>query len=205
LINRLTRRLPARGALRGAVGLRLQASWAAVALLLLTCDWPAQARLGENIGAYKSAIAPTFKYKSQSKKDARTDYMYTMVVDQKTKEAAPGFAGGLTVSEVNGRITGQSLVLRIGESYEAGKTLVTSKALEFAYEALGKPTPRSTEKEFSAYSIAIDQVLAGAAQNLRYPGFSGAINITRFGDGEILITAKLDAAPPPGGPEPVKK
>jgi hypothetical protein len=177
----------------------------ALAALFFAANLPGQARLGETIGAYKSAIAREFKFKSQSKKDARTDYMYSLVVDQKTQEAAPGFAGGLTVSAVGGRITGQSMVLRIGDSYEAGKTLVASHALKFAYEALGKPTPASTEKEFNAYSIAIDQVLAGAAQNLRYPGFSGAINITRYGDGMILITAKVDAQPPPGGPEPVKK
>jgi hypothetical protein len=179
-----------------------------IAIAVLSHPLPADARLGENFVDFRRTVLRNYRFKSESKKDVRTDSMYTLVVDQKSQEAAPGFAAGLTVSVVNGRITGQSMVLRIGDNYDAGKTLVTSHALDFAYEALGKPSTKNqdgSEKEFNAYSGAIDSVLAGQPQNLRYPGFSGVINIRGYGNGEVLITAKTDATPPPGGPEPVNK
>lgn len=168
----------------------------------------AEARLGETYAAFKAKAAKGFTFKSESKKDTRTYYMFSMALDPSTLQAAPGFAGGLTVTVVNGHVTGQSMVMRLGDNYEAGKTLATAHALDFAYEALGKPGPKNkeaTEKEFQSYTSAIDKVLAGNPYNLRYPGFNGVITMSLSADQALIIAATPDAAPPPGGPEPVNK
>ncbi len=178
-----------------------------ITLTLLFCS-SVEARLGESFQSFKAKAAKGFKFKSESKKDTRTYYMYSMALDPTTTQAAPGFAGGLTVTVVGGRVTGQSMVMRLGENYEAGKALATAHALDFAYESLGKPSPKtkeSTEKEFQAYSQAIDMVMGGSPQNLRYPGFNGVITFSLAADQGVIIAATPDAAPPPGGPEPVNK
>lgn len=168
----------------------------------------AEARLGEPYATFKVKAAKGFKFKSESKKDTRTYYMYSMSLDAPTMQAAPGFAGGLTVTVINGHVTGQSMVMRLGENYEAGKTLAVAHALDFAYEALGKPSPKSkesTDREFQQYTNAIDLVIGGSPQNLRYPGFNGVITLSLASDQSVIIAATPDAAPPPGGPEPVNK
>jgi hypothetical protein len=175
-------------------------------LTLIHCSW-AEARLGESFQSFRVKAAKGFKFKSESKRDTRTYYMYSMSLDPNTTQAAPGFAGGLTVTVVNGKVTGQSMVMRLGDNYQAGKALATAHALDFAYESLGKPSPNkeSTEKEFQAYSQAIDMVMSGSPQNLRYPGFNGVITLSMAPEQGVIIAATPDAAPPPGGPEPVNK
>jgi len=168
----------------------------------------AEARLGEPFATFKVKAAKGFKFKSESKRDNRTYYMYSMSLDAPTMQAAPGFAGGLTVTVVNGHVTGQSMVMRFGDNYEAGKALAVAHALDFVYESLGKPSPKSkdsTEREFQQYTNAIDLVMAGNPQNLRYPGFNGVITLSLSSDQGVIIAATPDAAPPPGGPEPVNK
>ncbi len=164
--------------------------------------------MGESFQAFKVKAAKGFKLKAESRKDTRTYYMYSMSLDATTTQAAPGFAGGLTVTVVGGRVTGQSMVMRLGDNYQAGKALATAHALDFAYESLGKPSPKTkdaTEKEFRAYTQAIDMVMGGSPQNLRYPGFNGVITLSLAPDQSVIIAATPDAAPPPGGPEPVNK
>ncbi len=185
----------------------LAATTISIALTLLQCSL-AEARLGESFATFKVKAAKGFKFKSETKKDTRTYYIYSMALDATTMQAAPGFAGGLTVTVVNGHVTGQSMVMRFGDNYQAGKALATAHALDFAYEALGKPSPKtkeSTEKEFTQYTSAIDQVMGGSPQNLRYPGFNGVITLSVSPDQGVIIAATPDAAPPPGGPEPVNK
>jgi hypothetical protein len=168
----------------------------------------AEARLGEPYATFKVKAAKGFKFKSESKKDNRTYYMFSMSLDATTMQAAPGFAGGLTVTVINGHVTGQSMVMRLGENYEAGKALAVAHALDFAYESLGKPSPKSkdsTDREFQQYTNAIDMVIGGSPQNLRYPGFNGVITLSLASDQSVIIAATPDAAPPPGGPEPVNK
>lgn len=173
--------------------------------MTLLISTQSQARLGENFQAFKVKVLKGFKLKGESKKDIRTYYMYSMALDQTTQQAAPGFAGGLTITVVGGKITGQSMVMRFGDNYEAGKALATAHALDFAYESLGKPAPKSTEKEFQAYAQAIDSVMTGNPQNLRYPGFNGVITLSMSADQGVIIAATPDAPPPAGGPEPVNK
>jgi hypothetical protein len=48
-------------------------------------------------------------------------------------------------------------------------------------------------------------VIGGSPQNLRYPGFNGVITLSLASDQSVIIAATPDAAPPPGGPEPVNK
>lgn len=185
----------------------LAATFISVGSLLLPSS-TAEARLGEPFATFKVKAAKGFKFKSESKRDTRTYYMYSMSLDAPTMQAAPGFAGGLTVTVVNGHVTGQSMVMRFGDNYEAGKALAVAHALDFAYESLGKPSPKSkesTEREFQQYTNAIDLVMAGNPQNLRYPGFNGVITLSLSSDQGVIIAATPDAAPPPGGPEPVNK
>lgn len=185
----------------------LAATTLSITLTVLFCR-AGEARLGESFQSFKVKAAKGFKFKTESKKETRTYYMYSMSLDPTTALAAPGFAGGLTVTVVGGRVIGQSMVMRLGDNYEAGKALATAHALDFAYESLGKPSPKtkeSTEKEFLAYTNAIDMVMGGSPQNLRYPGFSGVITLSLAPDQAVIIAATPDAAPPPGGPEPVNK
>lgn len=169
---------------------------AAVMLLNLACR-PVEARIGEEFSRFKSKVERGFKLKSTTKKDNRTYYMYVMELDKTTQEAAPGFTGGLTLTVVGGKITGQSMVLRLGDNFDAGKTLAAAHALDFAYESLGKQNPKSkatTEKELTSYTNALAQVLAGAAQNIRYPGFNVKITMSKYGENGILIAAVPVAA-----------
>lgn len=179
----------------------------AIAVTFLSA-YDAQARLGESFATFRTKIARNYKFKSERKNDQKTYYMFSLVTDPNSATSAPGYAGGMTVTVMNGHITGQSLALRLGENYEAGKSLASTRALDFVYEALGKPMPtnqQAIEKEREAYSSAIDQVLANTPQNLRYPGFNGVITLSQAPEQTVIIAATSDAAPPPGGPEPVNK
>lgn len=158
---------------------------------------PAAARIGEAYSEFKPKAERGFKLKSETKKDNRTYYMYVMTLDRPTQEAAPGFTGGLTLTVIGGKITGQSMVLRLGDYQEAGKALAAAHALDFAYESLGKASPKSkvtTEKELAAYTTALDQALDGVAQNIRYPGFNVKITMSKYGQADILIAAVADTS-----------
>jgi len=167
--------------------------WLTAACVFTTSG--AQARLGEPINSFKNKASASFKFKSETKKEDRCYFMFTMNLDDKTREGAQGFAGGLTLTVVDGKIVGQSMVLRLGENYEGGKALATLHCMDFAYESIGKPAPKSkqaSEAEFSMYAAAIDQVLAGAPQHVKYPGFNDRITMSRTEDGNLLIAVTPD-------------
>jgi hypothetical protein len=164
----------------------------------------AQARLGESINNFRAKAAASFKFKTETKKEDRSYYMFTMTLDDKTKEGAPGFAGGLTLTVVDNKIVGQSMILRLGDNYEGGKALATLHCMDFAYESIGKPAPKNkqnSESEYAMYGQAIDQVLAGSSQHVKYPGFNDKITMSRTNDGDLLIAVTPDLSSDPAKPD----
>jgi hypothetical protein len=167
-----------------------------VVLLASLLGWtsPAQAKLGEDFNAYKNRIAPAFTPAGQR----GNYYMFNMKVEQKEAMASPGYAGGLTVTVTNGKVTGQSLALRPGLEALVGGTLAAIHGMAFAYEAIGKPLPKAKaqgEAEFKAFSTAVGQAFLGQPQNVRYPGFSGLITLSRDNTGNLIVACRNPGAP----------
>lgn len=122
-----------------------------------------------------------------------------MITDAEVQTQAPNFAGGITITVVDKRIVGQSMVLRLGDNFSSGKELATLHVMDFAYESLGKPAPSSkaaVDTELSQFSGAIDQVLAGNAQHVIYPGYKDRITLSRTADGELLVAVTPDLNQP---------
>jgi hypothetical protein len=170
------------------------ASCLVLALLnLLISQPPAIAKLGEEFTELQSRIASNFKFKGTETKQNRSYYHYTMVLDKATEQAAPGFDGGLTVTvEKNGVIVGQSMLIRLGDNHEAGKALAALHTLDFAFESLGRPNPRTkqeVQRELQSYTAAVSKALAGTPQNIRYADTPGKITVSKRPDGSIAIAA----------------
>jgi hypothetical protein len=155
----------------------------------------AEARLGESYHAFKTKLERSYKFTKESKKDDRTYEMFTMIVDDATKAKAPGFGAGLTLTVVDGKILGQALAIRMGDNMEGGKAVAALHVMDFIYEAIGKPAPKSkdaAETEFQQFQSAIEQVLSGLPQHVQYPGFKARITLSRTADGELLLAATPD-------------
>lgn len=162
-----------------------------------------QAKLGENYARFQATAAKGFKYKGRKDKDNHSYYMFTMQLDDATLTAAPGFSGGLTVTVAAGKIIGQSMVLRLGENIEAGKVLAAVHVIDFIYEALGRPNPKSKEavaEELRSYESAIDQCLEDIPQKVKYPDTPGKIIISKTQAGDIAVACTADNSPEPATP-----
>ncbi len=108
------------------------------------------------------------------------------------KEVAPEFGGGLTISVDKGRISGQSMLLRLGQSKEAAKTIAVRYALDFAFESLGRAVPKNKTEivdEVNSYTTVINNAMAGDPQNIRYPNINGKITVTMQKDGSLVFAA----------------
>ena len=150
----------------------------------------AEARMGQSIESFKAKLRSSYRLKETVKKQDRTYYMFIMNISSKIRSQAPGFAVGVTATVVDGRIVGQSMVLRSGENDETGKQLVTYHVMDFVYEALGKAAPKSEEsakRELDQYRTAVDNALAGNAQRVEYPGYKSMITMSRTKDADVLI------------------
>ena len=163
----------------------------------LVCGWlcpSAQARLGEPFKTFKAKAETSYKFLKEDKKDDRTYESFVMILNEKLKASAPNFAVAETLTVVDGKIVGQSMMIRIGDNYEGGKAMAIIHAMDFAYESLGKPAPTKdgVEKEYRQYEIAVTQVLAGLPQKIQYPGFKAKITLSRSNDGELLLAATPD-------------
>jgi hypothetical protein len=159
---------------------------------LLLAQPPALARLGEDFTSFEGRIISNFKFKGKETKQNRSYYRYTMLLDKSTEQAAPGFDGGLTVTVENGLIVGQSMLIRMGENNEAGKALAALHTLDFAFESLGRPSPKTkqeVQRELQSYTAALSKALAGTPQNIRYADTPGKITVSKRPDGSIAIAA----------------
>ena len=151
--------------------------------------------MGQTIDAFMTKSASAYKYKSSTKKADRSYYMFSMITDATVQQQAPNFAAGITITVVDKKIVGESMALRIGDNYAAGKELATLHVMDFAYESLGKPAPSSesaANAELNQFSIAIDQVMAGTAQHVTYPGYNDRITMSRTSDGQLLVAVTPD-------------
>lgn len=152
----------------------------------------AQAKLGEPFGVFQARLITNYKFKAHSKKDDRDYYMYSMITDSDTEVAAPGFGGALTITVSHGLIVGQSMLLQVGNNAQAGRALAALHTFDFAFESLGRPAPSSQaalEQELRSYTNAVNKALAGAPQNIRYPGGGGKITIAKKTDGTLALAA----------------
>ena len=166
-----------------------------LALLLLLFGLPAtvaEAKLGEDISAYKAKVAKAYTLKSQSNKDGKTYCVFSINMNQQLKDIAPEFGGGLTISVDKGKIIGQSMVLRLGQSKEAAKAIAVRYALDFAFESLGRPVPKTKAEisdEVNSYTTVINNAMAGDPQNVHYPNVKGKITVTMQKDGSLVFAA----------------
>ncbi|HEY9754458.1 MAG TPA: hypothetical protein V6C97_04825 [Oculatellaceae cyanobacterium] len=165
---------------------------AATLLSTLFCATAADAKLGEEIDKYKQRVAKAYTLKNQATKDGKTNYSFVINSDPTLAKAAPGFGGGVTITVEHGKITGQSMVLRLGQNSDVGKEIAVRFALDFAFEALGRAVPK-TKKELSdevnSYRTVINSALAGAPQNVRYPKLTGKITVSKTADGSLVLAA----------------
>lgn len=168
-------------------------------LLSLTCPQNAEARLGEDFGAYLQRFTKTtksLKPLAQMPGVSTQHFTFEVNVPMDQKKASPGFAAGVTVTVTEGKIVGQSLAVKLGNNVTVGQKLAGIHGFSFAYEAIGKtipPTRDKAEVEFKAFCNAVDRACLGEQQYLRYPGFRALITIrTDPTSGNIQIAATPD-------------
>lgn len=160
------------------------------ATLFLSICLPADAKLGEDLNAYKTKTASNIVPTGQQGET----YTFNLLVDPKQAMASPGYAGALTLYTTNGKITGQTLVMRPGMQPQIGPALAGLTGFIFAYEALGKEVPsdqKQRDAEMNAFGGAVTKAFMGQPQNLRYPGFPGLITVARDGQGNLVVAAKF--------------
>jgi hypothetical protein len=144
-------------------------------------------------------MAKHFKYVSMEKKNEKTYYHFSVNTDNKIQQNSAGFAGGLTITTEQGKISGESLLVQLGGDPSIGKKLAAILCLNLAYDALGKPIPSSEQDiqaEFSAYSRATSDALSGQPGHINYPGYSSQLIFSQTGDGNLLFVIN---------PSPIKK
>lgn len=156
------------------------------------CYLPAvQAKLGSSIETFKQRLASTFKLVNQETKNQKTYYHFSLVPDKKVEDSAPGFGAGLTITTEGGKIAGESLLVRVGSSYDdTGKKLAAILCLNLAYDALDKPIPKEgkdQDAEFNAYLRAVSDALLNKPGRISYPGYSGQLIFSQTNDGNLLF------------------
>lgn len=166
--------------------------WPAVLASCLLAATPGEAKLGDNFVAYKAKIIKSWAPAAEDTNGNKTNYRFTLLVAPEQQSASPGYAAGLTITVVNGKVTGQSMAVRPGSNQMVGAAMATAHCFAFAYESLGKPMPKDksqSEAEFKAFSQAVGQAFSGKLQNIRYPGYSGIITVTSDGSGDLIVAA----------------
>lgn len=172
--------------------IKITLKFLALGAVFLVIPPAAIGRLGETVESFRSHTGKIYRFKNDSRKDDNHYYMFSMVLDPQQQEAAPGVAAGVTLTTLNGRITGESMAIRLGDGSPAAKLFGLSKALAFAYYAIGKTASknsRESEAEFSAFSAAAEQALFGMPQNIRYRGYNSKITLSRTASGDLVVAA----------------
>jgi hypothetical protein len=150
----------------------------------------AQAKIGDPIGSFQGKFSRIFTLKDSSTKDGKNYYRFSLNKDPIQQKSAPGFAGGMTITCGNGKIQGESLIVRLGSNKRVGKVFTTGLSLDLTYEAIGKPIvtdKKGAEAEYLSYLNAINQALAGYPQDIKYAGYNTRITLSRTGTGDILL------------------
>jgi hypothetical protein len=152
-----------------------------------------QATLGEDISKYKAKVAHVYTSKSQTTKDNKTNYLYSINMDPQIKKVAPDFGGSLNITvDQSGKIIGQTMALRLGKNTDIGKTIAVRYLVDFAYESLGRTIPKDTKEvgnEVVSYTTVINKALIGDPQNIVYPKVKGKIVATKQSDDTLVFAA----------------
>jgi hypothetical protein len=151
---------------------------------------PAQAKFGDSIDSFKQKMVSHFKYVSMEKKNEKIYYHFSVNTDRKIQQNSAGFAGGLTITTEKGKISGESLLVQLGNDQNIGNKLAAILCLNLAYDALGKPIPNSDQDkqtEFNAYSKATSDALSGQPGHINYPGYSSQLIFSQTHDGNLLF------------------
>lgn len=153
----------------------------------------AHARLGDNYQAFKTAkLVKNWTPAAEDSSGPKTNYRFSLNSAPEQQTASPGYAAGLTITVVAGKVTGQSIAIRPGANQMVGAAMATAHGFAFAYEAIGKPVPKDKAKadaEFKAFSESVGQAFLGRAQNIKYPGINGLITVTRDNLGDLIVAA----------------
>jgi hypothetical protein len=162
-------------------------------LTTLLAGTASQARLGEDISKYKEKVAKVYATKSQSTKDGKTNYLFSINMDPQIIKVAPDFGGSLNITaDQSGKIIGQTMALRLGKNIDIGKSIAVRYVLDFTYEALGRTVPKNTKEvgnEVVSYTTVINKALIGDPQNITYPKIKGKIVATKQSDDTIVFAA----------------
>jgi hypothetical protein len=173
--------------------LQYRITCALATLTTLLAGTASQARLGEEISKYKEKVAKVYTSKSQSSKDGKTSYLFSINMDPQIKKVAPDFGGSLNISvDPAGKIVGQTMALRLGKNVDIGKTIAVRYFVDFSYESLGRTVPKNTKEvgnEVVSYTTAINKAMMGDPQNITYPKIKGKIVATKLSDDTIAFAA----------------
>lgn len=156
----------------------------------------AQAKFGDSIDTFKQKMSMHFSYINAENKNAKIYHHFSVKTDNKIRRASQGFAGGLTVTTENGKMTGISLLVQLGSDHFIGRKLASILCLNLAYDALGKPIPTSNkdqEAEFRAYSKAVSDAMARQPGHINYPGYSSQLLFSETNDGKLLFVINPSA------------
>jgi hypothetical protein len=157
----------------------------------------AQAKFGDSIDTFRQKMASHFRYINTEKKNTKAYYHFAVNTDNKIRQADSGFAGGLTISTDNGKITGESLLVQLGTDNNIGKKLAAILCLNLAYDALGKPIPaadKDKQSEYDAYFKAVNDAMSGQPGHIGYPGYSSQLLFSQTNEGSFLFV--INPAPP---------
>jgi hypothetical protein len=150
-----------------------------------------EAKLGAPVSSFSQRMFRFFFLKDQTTKGDTAYLRYSLIGDPQRQKVSPGFAGGVTLTVKEGAISGESLVIRLGDNPKAGKALATLLAINVAYEGIGKDPPSQPavqEKEIKSYLAAIEAALNGAPQTIRYKGFNSKISLLCTKTKDLLLT-----------------
>src|SRR5438105_2967198 len=107
-------------------------------LLVILTSQVAYARLGESFQGYKTRLSSISKLQAQT----GDNYMFELAVDPQVAASSSGYAAGATITVKDGKISGQSLAIRLGVNTYLASTLAASQIFNFICEAAGKPLPK---------------------------------------------------------------
>jgi hypothetical protein len=164
----------------------------------------AQAKIGDSIGAFRVKFARIFSLTDTSNKDGKTYYRFTLNNDPIQQKSSAGFSGGMTITCSNGKIQGESLIVRLGKNTDMGKVFTVGLCLDITYEAIGKPIVTDKKEagtEFRSYLNAVNQALTGTPQDIKYAGYNSRITMSHTGSGDILLAIAplpVSVSPPKG-------
>lgn len=157
---------------------------------------PCEARLNESFQGYKTRVSGESKLIAQN----GDNYMFELTLDPQTKSICPGYAAGVTVTVKTGKITGQSLAIRLGNNAYLGSMLSSQQIYRFISEAAGKPLPKDSkqqEQETQPVRQAVTLALMGQAQTLKLAGYDVNVVISRDSGGNLIVGVTEPVLPSP--------